>query len=127
MPENLEKSLKKTILELIKDLEENVFSEDYSEKGDMRLIHLFFSRMHESTVMNHIIKYILPHADEIENRDKNFFVDNKHLFAGLPDDKVHHYSDSIVKGGRVSEEDINIFWEYFDLIIEISSQYKKNK
>jgi len=127
MPESLEKCLKKTIIELVKDLKENVFSDNYTEKGDMELILLFFSRMHESTVMNHVIKYILPHAEEIENRDKNFFTDNKHLFAGLPDDKVHHYSESIVKGGRVSEEDINAFWEYFDVIIEIASQHKKNK
>ncbi len=118
--------MKSTLLELVKDLKENIFKNN-DEQGDLMLVEFFFKRMPEEMVMQHIIKQVIPHKIKIKNRNINFFLENKCLFTGLPDDRVDHYRNIIVYSGRLNNEDLKIIWEYFDTIIALAELYRKHK
>lgn len=119
--------LKSIILDFINDLRENVFTLE-SEKGDLMVVEFFFKRMSPESIASHVIKHVLPHAEVIAKRDLNFFLDNKALFSGLPDDRVVYYSRMISEDkNRLTDEDRKTIWEYFDVMIKLMEIHKKNK
>ncbi len=118
--------MKSTILDLISDLKENVFTHS-DEQEDLMLVEFFFKRLHPERVMQHIIKKVIPHKNKICSRNIDFFVYNKAIFAGLPDDRIAHYGHIITETNRLDKEDKKVIWEYFDTILELAEDYKKRK
>lgn len=119
--------MKRTILEFINDLM-LVFSAK-SPVGkrlhaDLSMMKFFFDRMDADKLMKHVVKEVLPHADQIERRDENFFLGNKAIFAGLPADRVAEISASWMKG-YIDKENKDIIWQYFDTIIALAQTWKK--
>lgn len=120
--------LKSTVLDLINDLKENVFTRQ-DEQGDLMMTEFFFKRMHAEAIMNYVIKFVLPFKDKVVRRDVSYFIDNPTIFGGLPEDRVSYYADVISGRGAttISEGDRNVIWEYFDTLIAIAENYKKMK
>ena len=117
---------KNTILELIADLKDTIFDRE-DEKGDLMLVEFYFKRMHPERVIDHISSLALPHKSQIKKRDVNFFLENRKIFAGLPEDRIDYYSDIIATGTRLSEDDRKIIWSYFDTFIALAESYRKVK
>lgn len=113
-----------TILDLIADLKENVFTQT-SEKSDLVFIELFFKRMPPQSVLNHIIDHVLPHEKQIRERNLSFFLENEGIFSGLPASKTQHYMDVIANSKRISEEDMDQIWKYMEVLVEIAKKHKK--
>ena len=124
--DNLLNDMKTTILDLIGDLKENIFILS-DEQGDLILVEFFFKKIHPDRVIQHIIDHVLPWKDKIKKRDINFFIENQGIFQGLPDDRIFHYGEVIGRSDRVDDEDRRVIWEYFDTMIILSEEYKKNK
>lgn len=125
-----QENIKKTILEFIKDLKDNVFTEPV-EQGELALVEFFFKKMSTVSVASHVVTHVLPHEKKIRDRDLSFFLKEKdNIFGGLPEDRVNHFANLVTfaqdKGG-LSEEDKNSAWAYFDTLIDLSKKYKKDK
>ncbi len=118
--------MKQTILELISELSGSIFTKS-SEQGDLFLVQFFFKQLHPEMVMQHVIKKVLPHKNMIKDRDIKFFLKNKSIFAGLPDDRVSYYGNIIVNTDRLDDEDKKEIWAYFDTLIELAESHKKYK
>lgn len=117
---------KTTILDLIRDLRDNIF-EEIHEQRDLSTVEFFFSKMHETLVMKHVIQFILPHKNQIENKDLNFFLENTTLFSGLPQNKIDYYTQLITGGQRLDEEDTDLMWDYFRNLVAFGEAYRKYK
>ena len=115
-----------TILDLVHDLKENVFSSS-DEQGDLMMVEFFFKRMHQERIMEHIIQQILPHKNKIKDRNIDFFLSNRVLFAGLPSDRVDYYSNIIATGSRLCSDDRDVIWQYFDTLLALAESYRKIK
>jgi hypothetical protein len=115
-------NVKSTILELVGDLKDNIF-DDLNEKGDLMLVEFYFKRMHPERIVDHVINFILPHKTKIQSRNLNFFLENKEIFVGLPEDRINYYSNIIATGSRLSSEDREIIWAYLDTLIALVEFY----
>jgi len=124
--QKLMRDLQTTVLELIADLKDNIFVQE-EEIGDLMLVEFFFKKMHPERIMNHIVSKVLPWKEQIKKRDQEFFLQNSSLFQGLPEDRISHYTNTIVKGDRIDDDNRNIVWQYFDTIIQLAETYKKIK
>ena len=113
--------LKQTVLEFVKDLRDNVFTEP-EEQSDMVLAELYFHRIHQDRLADDIIRLVLPHKNQISRRDESFFKRNLVIFAGLPDKKIQHFKNTI---STRDTDDKQVIWTYFDVIIEIAEKIKK--
>lgn len=119
--------LKKTILEFITDLKDNIFTRD-EEKTDLQLVEFFFNKMDAETVMQKAILFILPWKSYIKERNADFFIKNKDIFQGLPPDKIEYFSSLWKKGDkRLSEENRGVIWDYFDTILTLIENHEKKK
>lgn len=114
--------LKNTILELIGDLR-NLFT-DSEEQGDLTLVEFFFNRKHPEDIMHHCIQHILPRESKIRRRDQDFFITNRAIFSGIPEDRIDHYVN-FVANADIHPDDRELIWTYFDTIIELVRKYKK--
>lgn len=125
---NSAEEAKAMVLDLITDLRDNVriFGGE-EETGDLSAVEFFFQRLHPERVMQHLIDKLLPHKKQIERRDQKFFLKNKVLFAGLPDDRVDYYTNIIAKGNSISQEERDTIWAYFDSLLALAEDNKKNK
>ena len=123
---NEPEDIKNTILELIGDLKDNIF-ESEEEKGDLMLVEFFFKRMHPERVIDHIVSHALPHKNKIKNRDINFFIENRKIFAGLPEDRIDYYCNMIAVGEKLTDEDRQVIWSYFDTFVALAESYRKTK
>ena len=112
-----------TVFEFLNDLAD-IFTAP-TEKGDLTMVEFFYKRLHKEMVMRHSIEKLLPHKQKIEDRNIEFFNDNRYIFAGLPDDRVEYYSDQIINQNRMSGDDLEMIWEYFDTMIALAESYKK--
>lgn len=120
--ESLLFDLKQTVLDMLTDLSQ-VFTQD-NEKDDLAIIMIFYKKLDLQRIMKYTIEKLLPHKEQIKNRDINFFDKNRYIFAGLPDKRVAHYRDAIFVDKRISIHDMNIIWDYFEAIITITDLYE---
>lgn len=122
------RDIKNTVLELINDLKQ-VFTQQ-SDKGDLLLVEFAMKKLSDTTIADKMVSCVLPHSIGIKNRDLEFFLQERNnLFAGLPQNKIDHFAKMISTKGRggLSEEDINIVWDYFDTLLGLVEEYKKKK
>ena len=118
--------LQNTILDLITIFRDEMFTEP-NERGDLLVVEFFFKRMHPERVMDHVVEHVLPHTEKIKQRNQNFFLENRGIFAGLPEDRISHYTDIIANSDRLDKEDRQEIWEYFDTIVALAEYYRKRK
>jgi len=116
--------IKSTQLELIADLKENVFR-GAMEQGELFTVAFFFERLHAERAMDHVVSYVLPWKKQIHDRDVKFFQNNKHIFEGLPEDRVEYYSEKLAND--IDQESRDVMWDFFDTMIALSEEYKKHK
>lgn len=119
--ENILKDLRQTVYDLLTDLSYVFTLSD--EKDDLAIIGIFYKKLDSKRIMSHTIKKLLPHKTQIEQRDIHFFDENRYIFAGLPDHRVSHYRDAIFVHRRISEDNMDVIWEYLDAIIVFAELY----
>ena len=117
--------MRTTVLDFIEQIKEEIFTKP-EEIGDIVLVEFFFKRMHRERIMQHMVKHILPYKKKIKQRNVDFFLGNKNIFAGLPSDRICYYSDIIANGNRISDEDREVVWDFFDTFIALAEEYKKH-
>lgn len=115
--------IKRTMLDMIADLQQ-IFNQSTEEEDDMIKVNIFFKDMHPETAYKHIRDHILPHRQKIQKRDIIFFLENKGLFSGLPENKVKYYSRQITSKTRLAEEDKTAIWEYLEVIVLYTDRVK---
>ncbi len=130
MDRDIPQDIKNTVLELIADFRENIFTKQ-EEKGDLMLVEFFFSKMSPDVVADRIVKHVLPHAKKINNRDVSFFLEKRNeIFGGLPSERVEYFANLIENPeshGGLTEENKIIVFQYFDTFVCLGEEYKKNK
>jgi hypothetical protein len=112
---------KATILECISDMRQVFTSVD--EQEDIGLILFFFNRLHPTRIMNMVVDHVLPLKDHVKKRDATFFVKNKQMYAGLPPDRIKHYTSPKIID-QIGD-DVEPLFQYFDIMISLAEQYKK--
>ena len=119
--------LRKTLVEFINDLRQNVLTEP-REVGDLNLVSFFLERLNDEALISNVTKNILPYEKQITARDHTFFIKNRSIFQGM-DEKTIDYFAGLWKpeSNRLSQEDRDCIWAYMDTIIAIANNYKKNK
>lgn len=127
----MEVDIKNIILEFVKDLKENVIKPKAMEYGDLSLVEFFFTKMEPHAVASHVVNHVLPYENRIKKKDVSFFLNEKaNIFGGLPKERVDYFSNLVTEPetrGGLSDEDKKMMWEYFDILVELAKQYKKNK
>jgi len=118
-------ALKTTMNEFIAELKD-IFT-DSEETADLILIEFFFNKLSSEQLMNHCVVHILPWKTHIKDKNVDFFIKNKKIFAGLPEDRVNYFSNMWKgKNSKLTEEDKDVMWQYMDSILESVIIYKKN-
>jgi hypothetical protein len=117
--------MKQLFLDLIEDLRGSVMT-GAREILELTLIETYFKVQSREEIMKDVVEKILPQKNRIQRRDVNYFSDNKDLFAGLPEDRIHYYGEVIMNSDRLTPEDRDVIWTYLDRMIEIAEDYKKN-
>nr|WQM86779.1 hypothetical protein [Marseillevirus cajuinensis]WRK65251.1 hypothetical protein MarFTME_206 [Marseillevirus futianmevirus] len=125
MNTNLCHALKEQVKNLLEDLCE-VFKDEPEKKADVRFVQLFFSVIPEEKLMEHFVKFVLPHADKIHAKNEDFFIKNTDLWKGLPDEKVKMVSEMWVTG-RLDPDDKQMMWDYFECFVELAKSWRKRK
>lgn len=120
------KEVQRLISELITDLMDNIF-ENEEEKSDMIKVQFFFMNLPADRAMHHVIQKILPHKRKIKERNLDFFIENRHLFSGLSEEKIDYYINYIVNDTSIPEDTREVIWMYFDELIRYAEKYRKMK
>lgn len=126
----LAQSAKTTILEFIADLRTGVCTRP-ADQGELLLVEFWFKKLHVLRVMEYVVGHVLPHKLKIEKRVKSFFITERDaIFKGLPQDRINYFADMVSKpeaDGGISVESEQSIWAYFDTLVAIGEQYKKEK
>lgn len=94
-----------------------------NEIRDFTLVSSFFQRAHEKTIMKYVIEHVLPYRSYIKEKNLNFFLENTYLFSGLGQKRIDYYTNEIVHGTRVTDEDRDEIWEYFQTIVAFGEKF----
>lgn len=116
-------ALKTTLVELVDQLK-NVF-EGIVEQGELMIVGEYYKNKDENLIMDDISSHVLPFKTEIEDRNRSFFLNNKNVFGGLPESRVSHYTNYIQK--NLDEDEMEIIWQYLNVMIQCAEMYKKIK
>lgn len=130
MTEKYLDGVKKTLQEFIADMKNGIFTRP-GDIEDLCLVEFALGKMTPQVLMEHIISHVLPYKQHIMKKDIKFFVEKKEkIFAGLPQDRVDYFAKVITKPesqGGMSEENKDIVWNYFDVLLRLSERYKKER
>jgi len=125
MKDRIAQMLKDNILQFLTNFRDQVFKGKSTEQADIQIVYSFFNLAGTFAIMDYAVEYILPHKQQIKTKNLNFFEEQKDLiFKGLPKDKINYYSE-YVKQGKITKENMNVIWQYFDTILELCITYKK--
>lgn len=123
-PPDYDAIIKKTILELIEELRVYILKLP-NEKFELSIVSAFFEAMDPASIVKHCKENILPHRDEILRKDIQFFLNNKHIFEGLPSSSVDYYAEKLSDPNAITEEDRMYVFKYFEKIIKTLDKKKK--
>jgi hypothetical protein len=74
--------------------------------------------------MNGFIKDVLPHKQEVVDRNDQFFLSDNFQILNTIGRKKNHLAN-IWKSGALDTEDRLVIWKWFDLFIYLAEQYQK--
>lgn len=100
-----------------------LFSDD-EEVRDLTLISIFLTAQNPEVIMKGAIENLLPHKNQIETKNIDFFNNNRYIFSSLPQDRVEHYGYVITKSSRLDEDDIESLWEYVTLMLQLTEEHQ---
>ena len=121
---SLPDALKRTVMEFFEDISENIPMER-ADREDLVLVKFFFQRLLATNVMSHAITKLVPLKKEIQDRKKDFFIEQRNiLFQGLPQDRVDRFAN-IVTSSALADDDLEPLWHYMDTMIALAESYKK--
>lgn len=116
-------ALKQIILEFVNELKKVFPPTDRDVHSDLQLMEFFFKNMEPNSLFKHLVKEVLPHVDQIKARDDKFFLNNKSVFAGLPEKRIKEISIAW-ETGKIDKENKDVIWEYFDTIVKLVKRIK---
>lgn len=114
--------IKSHVKDFLVDLQTGIFTKSADEIDDMNTVKNYFEMLHEEHVCKHIEDHIYPHRKRVRGKDLAFFLNDKSLFAGLPEKKLAYYSREITNDRRISVEDRESIWEYIIVMIDLLEQ-----
>ena len=121
------KQLKDHMIELAEDLK--VIFTQPTDTSDLNMLKIGLTVINEVELMNGVIENFLPYKKQITDRNLTFFKEHKNqIFKGLNQTRVDYFDNRITKSpseGGISDEDKEAIWQYFDVIIQLSEEYKK--
>jgi hypothetical protein len=128
----IDADIKQNAIEFIEDLRTNAFEDDTKAQSDLIKVEIFFKLMSDEQIAAHIVKHVLPFADQIEKRKVKFFAKRKNeIFGGIGDQaKIDYYANKFVlpeRKGGLKDDDKEISFRYFDTFIALAQQKKKDK
>jgi len=111
---------KNNILEFIDEL-----MNQFEDEGDLIVLRFFISeQIPVETLMYQFITYVYIHKELIKNKDEKFFLEKDNIFGSSPKDKVIHFKDLYL---RMTSEDKETLWAWFNVFISICEKYKSLK
>jgi hypothetical protein len=120
--------LKEHMIELADDLK-SIFTLP-ADTTDLNMLKIGLTVLNEVELMNSVVENFLPYKKQIIDRNLSFFKEHKNqIFKGLDQKRVDYFDDRITKPvsqGGISDDDKEAIWQYFDVIIQLSEEYKKN-
>lgn len=118
----LRNMLATNVADLLADIRENIVTTQ-THKDNLIIVEYWFDKLDKQKLMDHIIQKVLPYRQEIRANDVNFFYNHRNsIFMGLPQNDIDSIANEF-NNGLVSDENINIMFQYFNLFINIGQQY----
>jgi hypothetical protein len=109
---------KKNLLEFFDDL-----IEQYPHEADLIMYRFFLSeQIPIESLMSRFIEFVLPHRDEIEGRNENFFIANENIFGSSPKDKVIHFKTLYL---GMNKENRETLFQWFDSFLMLVDKYQE--
>lgn len=84
---NLMNELKNTVIDLIRELKESIFTSP-TEISDLLLVEFYFKNISPEKLMDQIIQHVIPYSNYIKEKDLKFFIANKGIFSPLVEKKL---------------------------------------
>lgn len=123
-PPDYDAIIKKTILEFIEELKTYILTLP-NEQFELAIVNAFFEAMDAASIADHCEANILPHREEIFSKNIKFFLNNKHLFEGLPQKSVDHYAEKLSDPEALTADDKMYIFKYLQKIVETLDKKKK--
>ena len=97
----------------------------FPKEADLILLRVILNEMSPELLINRFIEDILHLKDKVIQRDSSFFLENRLLYldANIDENKTNHFKELWQK--NIDDEDREIIWEWFDLLITLSEEYTR--
>jgi hypothetical protein len=79
-------------------------------------------RIDENTLMNRFINTAIPFKEQINKRDENFFLKEEDVFSSFDNKKIIAFK-SLWQSPNIDDEDKEIIWKWFDVLIFLCEKY----
>ena len=100
--------------------------EQFPEEADLVIVKIFIKdQIPLITIMDYIVKWLIPCVDKIKKKDENFFLNNDDMFSKLPNAKVLHIK-ILWQSGKLTDEDKDIIWDWFNVFSTICTRYQNS-
>lgn len=100
--------------------------EQFPEEADLVIVKIFIKdQIPLITIMDYIVKWLIPCVDKIKKKDENFFLNNDDMFSKLPNAKVLHIK-ILWQSGKLTDEDKDIIWDWFNVFSNICTKYQNS-
>ncbi len=100
--------------------------EQFPQESDILIVKIFIKdQIPLITIMDYIVKWLIPCVKKIKQRDEDFFLNNDDMFSKLPNAKVLHIK-KIWQSGNLTDEDKEVIWNWFNVFSDICTKYQKS-
>lgn len=98
--------------------------EQFPEEADLVIVKIFIKdQIPLITIMDYIVKWLIPCVDKIKKKDEDFFLNNDDMFSKLPNAKVLRIK-TLWQSGKLTNDDKDIIWDWFNVFSNICTKYQ---
>ncbi len=119
--------------ELLKLFKENLIKffdsliEQLPDESDLIIMRLFIeNQIPIEEVMKTFSERVLPHKEMVYKKNEQFFIICEDMFMGLKTDKVSKFKSMWMSSKKLSKDDKETIWKWFNLFVRLSEEYVKH-
>lgn len=95
----------------------------FPHESDFIIIRVFMKdQVPVYDVMGRFIRDLLPHKQQVVERNERYFLEHQVLYNGISNDKVNYFQE-LWKSNRLDNDDREVIWQWMDSLNAIGTQY----
>lgn len=101
----------------------DILIKKFPNDNKLIIMRVLFKQIPNTTIMNNFEKYVLPHKEEIWEKNEKFFLENDEIFGPINNKNDVLHFKNLWTSNSLDDDDRETIWLWFRTFINLVEKY----